>query len=141
MDLNSYALDDSSYDEMFADGGNVRPLYSALAKRLNDLGVSEFAASQRMVEVLLRNQGVTFTVYSDSAGIESVPIRSDTTLGDVAHPGGLAHSTYPKNGLEAESRRNALFQPFGHSPGRHVLAPPHRSLESPLVLDLRLSRA
>jgi uncharacterized protein (DUF2126 family) len=58
----------------------------------------------------------------------------------VAHPGGLAHSTYPKNGLEAESRRNALFQPFGHSPGRQVLAPAHRSLESPLVLDLRLSR-
>lgn len=58
----------------------------------------------------------------------------------VAHPGGLAHSSYPKNGLEAESRRNALFQAFGHSPGRQVPMPTHRSLESPLVLDLRLSR-
>ena len=58
----------------------------------------------------------------------------------VAHPGGLAYSTYPKNGLEAESRRNALFQPLGHSPGRQVPTLAHRSLESPLVLDLRLSR-
>jgi len=72
MDLNSYALDDSSYDEMFAHGGDIRPLYSALAKRLNDFGVNEFAARQRMVELLLRNQGVTFTVYSDAAGIEKV---------------------------------------------------------------------
>lgn len=72
MDLNSYALDDSSYDEMFAQGGDIRPLYSALAKRLNDFGVNEFSARQRMVELLLRNQGVTFTVYSDSAGIEKV---------------------------------------------------------------------
>jgi len=58
----------------------------------------------------------------------------------VAHPGGMAHANYPKNGLEAESRRSALFQPFGHSPGRQVLAPAHRSLELPFVLDLRLSR-
>jgi len=72
MDLNSYALDESSYDEMFAKAGNIRPLYSALVKRLNDFGVSEFAARQRMVELLLRNQGVTFTVYSDAAGIEKV---------------------------------------------------------------------
>ena len=56
----------------------------------------------------------------------------------VSHPGGLAHSTYPTNGLEAESRRVARFQPFGHSPGKQVMVLPTRSLELPLVLDLRL---
>jgi uncharacterized protein (DUF2126 family)/transglutaminase-like putative cysteine protease len=58
----------------------------------------------------------------------------------VSHPGGLAHSTYPTNGLEAESRRIARFQPFGHNPGRQVTPRPERSLELPFVLDLRLTR-
>jgi uncharacterized circularly permuted ATP-grasp superfamily protein len=72
VDFESYALDDSSYDEMFAAGGGIRPLYRALAQRMAEFGANEFAARQRMVDLLLRNQGVTFTVYSDSAGIEKV---------------------------------------------------------------------
>lgn len=72
MDISSYALDDSSYDEMFARGGAIRPLYKALAERMADFSPNEFEARQRMVDLLLRNQGVTFTVYADSAGIEKV---------------------------------------------------------------------
>jgi uncharacterized protein (DUF2126 family) len=56
----------------------------------------------------------------------------------VSHPGGLAYDTYPKNGLEAESRRMSRFQPFGHSPGIQAPAPASRSLELPYTLDLRL---
>ncbi len=58
----------------------------------------------------------------------------------VSHPGGLAHATYPTNGLAAESRRIARFQPFGHSPGKRVQERPQRSLELPFVLDLRLRK-
>lgn len=72
VDFSSYVLDDSSYDEMLASDGSIRPLYRALAKRMSELTPSEFEARQRTVELLLRNQGVTFTVYSDSAGIEKV---------------------------------------------------------------------
>ena len=72
MDFSTYALDDSSYDEMFATSGVIRPLYAALAKRMTDLSTNEFGSRQRMADLLLRNQGVTFTVYSDSAGIEKV---------------------------------------------------------------------
>jgi uncharacterized circularly permuted ATP-grasp superfamily protein len=72
MDFDSYAVNDSSYDEMFAAVGEIRPLYRALAQRMTELRVNEFEARQRMVDLLLRNQGVTFTVYSDSAGIEKV---------------------------------------------------------------------
>ncbi len=72
MEFESYALDHSSYDEMFAADGEIRPLYRALAQRMSELSPSEFQARQRMVDLLLRNQGVTFTVYSDSAGIEKV---------------------------------------------------------------------
>jgi uncharacterized protein (DUF2126 family) len=55
----------------------------------------------------------------------------------VAHPGGRAHDVYPRNGLEAESRRAARFWPFGHTPGTLRLLPEERGLEQPLTLDLR----
>jgi uncharacterized circularly permuted ATP-grasp superfamily protein len=70
--FDSYALDDTSYDEMFAADGSIRPLYRALAQRMSELSPNEFDSRRRMVDLLLRNQGVTFTVYSDSAGIEKV---------------------------------------------------------------------
>jgi uncharacterized circularly permuted ATP-grasp superfamily protein len=89
MDLSSYALDNSSYDEMFAPGGAVRPLYKALAERMADFSANEFEGRQRMVDLLLRNQGVTFTVYSDSAGIEKVfpfdPIPRLLTAAEWSH--------------------------------------------------------
>lgn len=72
MDVTSYQVDPGSYDEMFDEQGQVRPLYRELAQRLTDLGDADFARRRRMADVLLRNQGVTFTVYSDDAGIEKV---------------------------------------------------------------------
>jgi uncharacterized protein (DUF2126 family) len=60
---------------------------------------------------------------------------------NVAHPGGRAHATYPKNALEAEGRRVARFQPFGHTPGKRRVAPVQRSGELPSVLDLRMGAA
>jgi uncharacterized protein (DUF2126 family) len=55
----------------------------------------------------------------------------------VAHPGGLSYDLYPRNGLEAESRRMSRFFPFGHSPGHYApkASPPTRDL--PVTLDLR----
>jgi hypothetical protein len=71
--FDDYAADPRShYDEMFAAAGDVRPLYRALVHRMAELTPSEFQARQRTVDLLLRNQGVTFTVYSDDAGIEKV---------------------------------------------------------------------
>ena len=72
VDFGSYATDVSCYDEMFAANGEIRPLYRALAQRMSEFKANEFETRQRMVDLLLRNQGVTFTVYSDAAGIEKV---------------------------------------------------------------------
>jgi uncharacterized circularly permuted ATP-grasp superfamily protein len=71
--FDDYATDpDSHYDEMFSNRGKVRPLYRALAQRMAELTPAEFEGRKKAVDLLLRNQGVTFTVYSDKAGIEKV---------------------------------------------------------------------
>ncbi|MCC6216841.1 MAG: circularly permuted type 2 ATP-grasp protein [Polyangiaceae bacterium] len=57
---------------MFEPGGVVRPHYRELAQRLGELSDAELASRRRMVDLMLRNQGVTFTVYSDQSGIEKV---------------------------------------------------------------------
>jgi uncharacterized protein (DUF2126 family)/transglutaminase-like putative cysteine protease len=56
----------------------------------------------------------------------------------VSHPGGLSHANYPKNALEAESRRVARFFAFGGSlPEGAGDVPARRGREQPLTLDLR----
>jgi uncharacterized protein (DUF2126 family)/transglutaminase-like putative cysteine protease len=66
---------------------------------------------------------------------------SDRSLGGctyhVAHPGGLSHELFPRNALEAESRRIARFFPFGHSLGTRPMPVSEKSEELPLTLDLR----
>jgi uncharacterized protein (DUF2126 family)/transglutaminase-like putative cysteine protease len=55
----------------------------------------------------------------------------------VSHPGGRADETFPRNGLEAQSRRAARFYAFGHTPGRHLAPPLEYNQEFPFTLDLR----
>ncbi len=55
----------------------------------------------------------------------------------VSHPGGRAHDTFPVNALEAEGRRLARFEDYGHTPGAFQVNRPPVNPDFPYTLDLR----
>jgi len=63
---------DGLFDEMFERPDSPRQHYADVHKRLESLGKAEFAKRVRMADLTFRNQGITFTVYSDQAGVEKI---------------------------------------------------------------------
>lgn len=63
---------DGLFDEVFASEGRPRKHYSPLVSRLKGLGHPTFEKRRRMTDILFRNQGITFTVYSDTRGVEKI---------------------------------------------------------------------
>lgn len=57
-------------DEIFEPNGAPRPHYAAVVSMLESLDERELARRLKLQEVSLLNQGITFAVYGDKAGIE-----------------------------------------------------------------------
>src|SRR4051794_5446903 len=62
----------TGFDEMFAAREEVRPHYAALFERVSALGVGELESRRRAADLLMRHQGITFTVYGRDQGVERI---------------------------------------------------------------------
>ena len=60
------------FDEMFDAAGAPRPHYASAAARLQSMGHEAFVRRAKMADVTFRNQGITFNVYKDGAGVEKI---------------------------------------------------------------------
>ena len=68
--FGQYSL--TGYDEMFAGPGRVRPHYVALHDRLGQMGAEELESRHRAADLMMRHQGITFTVYGREQGVEQI---------------------------------------------------------------------
>ncbi|MDZ4717977.1 MAG: circularly permuted type 2 ATP-grasp protein [Roseiflexaceae bacterium] len=69
--FESYQFD-QAYDEMFVSSDDPRLPYQTLYERLQELTPEALHQRQQAADLMFLNQGITFTVYGNEAGIERV---------------------------------------------------------------------
>ncbi|HZX41519.1 MAG TPA: circularly permuted type 2 ATP-grasp protein, partial [Myxococcaceae bacterium] len=67
--LSDYRALPGAYDELLGATGKLRATVEAM---LAGGSAEDFARTQALAEASLLNQGVTFSVYSDSRGVEKI---------------------------------------------------------------------
>lgn len=69
--FENYPLNDT-FDEMFAAPGQPRPHYGPARQRFGELTIADLRNRRQIADASFRNQGITFTVYGDSRGVERI---------------------------------------------------------------------
>jgi uncharacterized circularly permuted ATP-grasp superfamily protein len=60
------------YDEVFSAPGQPLPEYGALLDNLSDVDPRQLRRCDRVAELIMRDQGITFTVYGRRQGVEQI---------------------------------------------------------------------
>src|SRR3954468_10392574 len=69
--LHQYNCPEDIWDEM-CDKNEIREQYRKVFNTLQQLDISNLQQKDRLAGELFMNQGITFTVYADNAGIERI---------------------------------------------------------------------
>lgn len=69
--LRFYLTSPDTWDEMVSDG-SVRSAYGMMTEALRSFRTEDLQRKHRLAADLFMNQGITFTVYSEDAGIERI---------------------------------------------------------------------
>ncbi|MCH2172555.1 circularly permuted type 2 ATP-grasp protein [Myxococcota bacterium] len=67
-----WSRQDTGYDEILAENGEPRSHYARLLELLGEIDGSELNRRERLQQLSLLNQGITFAVYGDEEGTERV---------------------------------------------------------------------
>jgi len=70
--FKGYDLAGPFYDEMFAPDGQPRPSYRGMLDRLIKTPEPELSKRKQTADLTFLNQGITFTVYSETEGTERI---------------------------------------------------------------------
>ncbi|MBE2222963.1 MAG: circularly permuted type 2 ATP-grasp protein [Anaerolineae bacterium] len=70
--FTQYELDETFFDEMFADPGAPRSQYEALYQVLLTMSAEELDRYQQAADLSFLHQGITFTVYGNEKGTEKI---------------------------------------------------------------------
>ena len=62
----------SGFDEVFDHRGHPRPHYEALISILESFTKEDVERRERLQQLTLRSQGITFTVYGEKDGLERI---------------------------------------------------------------------
>ncbi len=62
----------AAYDEMFESRAAPRPHYAQLFERLIEQGPAELERRNKVADLMMRQQGITFTVYGREQGVERI---------------------------------------------------------------------
>lgn len=69
--IQQYAPKPHQFDEML-HAGSIREPYEKLVSTMKDNSIENLQLKDKLASELFMNQGITFTVYSDNAGIERI---------------------------------------------------------------------